>query len=371
MKKIISSILIVALLALSLFSLSACGGNKYPPVESTEEESRVVMTLEVGGEKFEVKYELYRAIFLSLRDEIDSGDRSVWSGENKDEYISKIHALITEKAAQIYSAFVVCDSIGIDVYSKEFEDKIDDYITLSVDGGWENSIKISGFDGDYDKYLASLKEMNLNYAVQKLLLRYSIALEKIELYYAGNLDSEEYLGNAVMGKLEYTRDDVRDFYYSEEAVRVIRVALALHFGEARALEIRNTAASMGGEEEFANYLIHFSPTGGPDIKDGEVFGKYSHNPNYYQELVDAAFALSTFEVSQPIEIITGEKNGYNILYRAIKSEDNFEKCYDKIAAAYVQNEIGRILSGKTDELVSGAAVTDVLKELDYSNISMD
>ena len=94
MKKLTSIVLIIATLALSILSLASCTKNKYAPVESTAEEKKVVMTLSIDSDKYEVKYELYRALFLALRDEVDGGDRSVWSGENKAEYIEKIDALI-------------------------------------------------------------------------------------------------------------------------------------------------------------------------------------------------------------------------------------------------------------------------------------
>ena len=90
MKKLTSIVLIIATLVLSILSLASCTKNKYTPVESTAEEKKVVMTLSIDSDKYEVKYEIYRALFLELRDEVYGGDRSVWSVENKAEYIEKI-----------------------------------------------------------------------------------------------------------------------------------------------------------------------------------------------------------------------------------------------------------------------------------------
>ena len=76
MKKIIAFLLSLIILA----GLTACSGGGYEPVPSTDEEARVVMTLECDGKSYDVKYELYRALFLSHRDELDGGDRELWSG---------------------------------------------------------------------------------------------------------------------------------------------------------------------------------------------------------------------------------------------------------------------------------------------------
>ena len=120
MKRILSLILVLA----SLLTLASCG-NKYKPVPSTEEESRVVMTLSLDGKKYDVKYELYRAMFLNYRSDVDGGDSSVWSGENKDEYIARIHEMIVARVTDIYATLHHAGTIGIDVYSKSVNSKIE------------------------------------------------------------------------------------------------------------------------------------------------------------------------------------------------------------------------------------------------------
>ena len=95
MKKIIAFILLAA----SLFTLASCGDEDYPPVESSAVEAQVVMTIEFEEKKYDVKYELYRALFLSLRKSVDGGDASVWTGDNKSEYIGKIDAIIKKRIA--------------------------------------------------------------------------------------------------------------------------------------------------------------------------------------------------------------------------------------------------------------------------------
>ena len=171
MKKVLA----VAVALLTLFSVTACAG-KYKPVKSTREEAETVMRFNFDGEEYEVKYELYRALFLNYKNQVDGGDPSVWSGDNSEKYAKEIDALILNRAAEIYSVLAFAGKLGFDPYSKDIEKEISSRIEMSVDG---NGADVVGFGGDYDAYLNSLKEINLNYSVQTLMLRYSIMLEKI------------------------------------------------------------------------------------------------------------------------------------------------------------------------------------------------
>lgn len=368
MKKIIALILFAA----SLFTLASCGEKDYAPVESSAVEAQVVMTIEFEEKRYDVKYELYRALFLSLRKSVDGGDASVWTSDNKNEYIEKIDGIIKKRVTEIYSVFHIADKIGIDVYSKEFNAAVKDYIKMSVEGGYYNGTEVEGFGGDYQKYLESLKESNLNYSVQDLLLRYSLATEKIYEYYAGYLDGE-YLEETVQGKLEYTREDVLAFYNSDECVRVMRAFLPKKYTTAeRASEIRNKIEEKAqyGDEEVGNYIIGTSSTASADVKNGELIAKHNLDTAYYEELERAAFDLGYYEVSEVIEITTGYEDGYIILYRFAKNSSHFDSCYTDIASVYVQNEIGKIFDTAADSMLSVIKTTSILDTTDRATITM-
>ncbi len=366
MKKTIALLLCL----ITLFSLVSCGDKDYPAVESTDEEKRVVMTISVGKNKYDIRYELYRALFLNIKDSIDGGDPSVWTGDEKDKYIKIADELVAQRAAEIYSAFKVAEDIGIDVYSKDFEKDIQKYIKVSVEGGNAGTTTLLGFGGDYSKYLASLKEMNLNYSVSVLLIRYSLALNAINAYYAGDIDNGQ-LGAVGIGALKYTEEDILAFYESSECVRVLRAFLPKDYISAtRAEEIRDTVATKNGEDEVGNYMISVTLEAA-DLKNGLLIAKHNLNRSYYGEMTDAAFALSSFETSEVIEINTGTDSGYVILYRTVKSDEYFENCLEDIINAYVQNEIGKILDMAAEEFFKAVAATEYLEGLDRSSISMD
>lgn len=369
MKKIIAFLLLIVTLCTLICS---CSG-KYEPVESTELEATTVMTMRAGADEYELKYEMYRALFLNYKNEIDGGDESVWGGDNKDEYIERINEKIIERAADIFSAFAICKQLGIDLYSKEVEDEINELIRLSVEGGNVGDVQIEGY-GNYEKYLDSLKQINLNYSAQILLYRYSIAINKIDEYYIGtastdDIDSE----NVTKGAIEYTENDVKNFYLSDECVRVLRMhmqAIYVNNPEARRESIVN--ASYGSERDVALAMINNgSFTSGPEIFNGYVIGRYNLDKSLYGEMTDAAFSLDMHEVSELITVQNGNEKIYYVLYRAEKSESHFNECYDSIAYIYLKDSVGKILNDSKQALKQNVEITDFLINLDKSQITME
>lgn len=359
MKKLLSFFLIISL----LLSLISCGG--YDPVESSEEERRVVMTLSYGTESYEVKYELYRAMFLTLKSTVDGGDSSLWTGDKKEEYIEKIDGLILDRIASIYGTIHAAKEIGVDVTSSDFDGTVSDYITASVDGGELNSQYFEGFGGDYDAYLASLKEKNLNYSTQDLLIRYALAAQAVTNYYTPSLEGAE-------GEITYTDGTLREFYFGEECVRVLAVFLdSSIWTESSAKSSRDAIAALSSEEDVALKMISLTTSGASDIKNGMIITENNLDKAYYSDLTVAALNLPMFEVSEPIYVSTGESVGYYILYQAVKTEANFTNLYEHIAEAYVNEKIGEILLSVKEDMIKSAEFSDYLSELNRADIKMN
>ena len=360
----------------SLFLLTSCGEEEYKPVESSELESSVVMTLTVEENTYEVKYELYRALFLNLKSEIDGGDTSVWTGENKDYYINEIDTLIRKQLADIYGTIHAAKKVGIDIYSSKFDKEVKKYIKASVNGGVYGGIELEGFDGKYSEYLKSLKALNLNYGAQDLLLRYAFAREEIYTYYAGDLN-EDFAENATQGKLEITEEKVRAFYESEECVRVVRaILLKENYTPERIQQIRLNFVEKAeyGDNAVSQYAVQVSL---PDILpstffDGEIIAKHNLDPLNNEEVISAAFALDYFKVSDVLEFTTSSgENYYSILYRFTKTSEHFENCYDSIVNVYINNEIGKIIDTYSENLNTSAVPSAFLLSLNRAEISMN
>ena len=378
MKKIIAILLAVA----ALLSLAACKKSKdYPPVQSTDEEARTVMTLSVDGKTYEVKYELYRAFFLTYKSSVDGGDESVWTGENKAEYIARIDEMIINRVSEIYSAFALCERIGFDVYSRDVEKKIKENVRISIEGGSYGSVALDGY-GSYDAFLEALKGMNLNYSVQVLLLRYSIAIDAIDTYYIGTASSDDVSFDMSLGALEYTEDDVRNFYYSDDCARVLRANFRkeisytpLEMAENLRDKLRSAADSKDTFEDkekavFTAIISSNLYSNTAEIRDGYVIGKYNLERSYYGAMTDAALSLEEGEVSEPIEVVSDVENSYYVLYKSHKSEEHFESNYNDVRYVYLMNRVGEITSEVIDALKASVSYTDVLRNIDHSAIKM-
>lgn len=376
MKKITAILLILA----TLFAFAGCKKNTdpYPPVASTEEEARTVMTLSIDGTTYEVKYELYRALFLTYKGYIDGGNSEVWTGESKGEYVSRIDSLILDRITEIYSAFAICKRIGFDIYSSDVENKIKENVRMSIEGGSYGSNAVQGF-GSYDKYLEHLKAINFNYSAATLMMRYDIAVQAIDAYYIGTSSPDDVNYDIALGTLEYSKDDVRNFYYSNECVRVLRASIqnnsdqSLSSAEKLKTKLENAVLSASSQEdkEYAVFMAIMGSTlsDASEVKNGYVIGRYNLE-SYYSDMVEIAFALEENEVSSPIDIVDSTENSYYVLYRTYKDDAHFDGNYEDVKYVYLKNKVGEIAHGVAKDLKASAAYTDFLKNIDHSKIGM-
>ena len=378
MKKIIAFLLMIA----TVLTLVSCNKSKdYPPVESTEEEARTVMTLSIDGKTYDVKYELYRAFFLTYKSEVDGGDESVWGGDSKTEYVDEINAMIIDRVVEIYAAFAICDRIGFDLYSKDVDKKVNENIRISVEGGSYGSSTLDGYES-YDAYLAALKAMNLNYSVQDLLMRYAIAVDAIDTYYIGTASSDDVDVNLSIGAIEYTDEDVRAFYYSDDCVRVLRAnfqkAIAYDpLDKAKKLrdKIRDAANSKDTLEDKETAVFNAIIANGlysntAEIKNGYVIGRYNLERSYYGDMTDASLALEVGEVSEPINVVSDVEDAYYVVYRTYKSDEHLEANFESIKYVFLMNYVGEISHGVALELKNSLTYTDVYALIDHASISM-
>lgn len=374
MKKIIALLLVLA----TLFSFSACK-KKYYAVESTEEEAKTVMTMSVDGKTYEVKYELYRAFFLTYKSTVDGGNADVWVGESKDEYVNRINGMIIERISEIYATFAICERIGFDLYSKDVEKQITEEIKAIVEEKTAEAEREGNEDYEYEDYLAELKANYLNYSVQTLMIRYSIAISAINDYYIGTASVDDVNYGMTLGALEFTKDDVRAFYFGDDCTRVLISSfqkIITDTPEEKAESIKSALANAAAteyspeEKEAAvfNAIIksgYFS--NGAEVENGYVLGKYNLDRRYYQEMTDAVFGIDDGEVTDPISIVTAEENSYYVIYRSYKSEEHFDANYNEVLYVYLTNRVGEITYTVAEELMSSVNFTEAL---DYSKIGM-
>lgn len=354
---------LIALLLALLLLLSAvgCGSSYYDPVESTEQERATALTFTRGDTTYRVPFEVYRAFFLSYRAEIDGGDTSVWSGPQAADHLERLHARILPRIADIYATLYLSASIGHPTDTADCDRQVLELIRQAVDASPEDG----GAGGDYDAYLAQLKDMYLNYSVQDLLLRYSIAYNAVLAYYGG-VEDETDPSNRQEPHLAYTPEDVKRFYQSDDCVLVLMAMLDTRsYSATRAQQIRDRLNACTTAQEASNYIMGHTATTADDGVDGMLIGRYSLDEAYFTSLSDTAFTLSPFSASQPITVQDGTNSYYCILYRIDKPAD-----YDA-TDTYVQNEIGKLLAELRDAFLADLTVSDSIRELDHSTITMN
>lgn len=369
MKKLLSVILLLSV----MLSLCSCG-RKYKPQKSTKEESRVVMSLSVDGEEYDIKYELYRALFLANKSKIDGGDADVWTGVEAAEYVSQINEIITKEAAYIYSALHLAHKLDIDVYSSEADDFVDECITLCVEGSKDGSVAGAG---SYEKYLGSLKSAGLNYSVCDLMFRYSYALSEINKYYLG--EENPALGS-LGGAIDTSDESLRTFYYSDECVRVLRAFVPSQLRSYEwAEDFRDDIAACEGDMEKALHIINYTAVPYSElILDGEItgvlIGKHAMDKSYYTDYTNAAFSVSDGGTSCVATVKgTGytDIDGYYVFSSLAKGDGHFNENKALVKDAYLENEIGKILDGIIASLVDSAEYEKDYSLISHKDISMD
>lgn len=372
MKKLLTVILAISI----LFSLVGCGG--YSAVPSTEEESRTVMTLTINDKQYDVKYELYRAFFLTYKAEMFK-DEDALTSEKADEYISKINERVIDAISEIYSAFYICSTIGVNLDSRAYKKKIEQCINDDVASIKELYVDEDGKspsdEAAYEIYLERLRDSYLNYSVSVLFYKYELALMAIDDYYFGDVDYNDPTLSGTLGALEYTKEDIRAFYNGTDAVKLFVATISADAANAadraNALKIKLEAAKENGEDAVIDTIISSSTISvASKIEAGTVIGKHSLDRFYYGEYIDAAFSLDYGEISDVIKIVDGKSDGYYILYKAEKSTAHFDKYYADIAFSYVTNEVGKIRFDAKDKLSASVKFTDEYSDIIHANIAI-
>ena len=364
MKKFVS----VFLILITVFTLFSCS-KKYEPVKSTDKEAEVICTLGSGKNKEEVKYELYRTFFLNYKDSVAGGDAQAFTGENKDANIAAINEMIFDKIATIYATLSYAKTLGIDPYSKSFDEKVTEYVRVSVEGNGQ----FQGHGGDYDAYLNSLKEENMNYAVSELIFRYELTLQAIDKYYRGQTDP---ILGTVDGALEISDETLREYYFGEESVRVIHILYAGGVKTDEQLQsIRAELDSMRTSEAIGLYILNNSIVTESDIfvegkLSGIMIGKHVLSSDYYSEYINAAFSMKDGEVSEVIKSKDRSENSY-IIHKLEKTEEHFKAYKDTVRSSYIDNLIGKSINSIKSDLLSDINFTDAYSEVVHSNISME
>lgn len=341
------------LLVLVLFcSLVACG-DTYREVRSSSAWRKTVV--ELDGQP--VSFELLRFFFFRHAAEVADGDETRFSGADGDALLEEALALSIQDICDIYAAFDICRTWGQDPDSDEIDALVDEYVRLSVDGGYVGSTYVAGFGGDYDAYLEDLSTLHSTDTVSRLLYRYTACLSTLYTYVAVN---------GAEGKATVTDDELRTFLTGDDCIRanyayLQRVAMTRE--EAEAFHDTMLAAA-GDAEALADLVTPYNLT--EDPRGGHYYGRYATDADDAARY-EAIFSLRAGEVSDLIEV----EDGYYIYYGMEKDasllEDEVRKADLKIL--YLEETLYRAMAARAEELLTRLTYETLYEKLTYEKLS--
>ena len=334
MKKTFKFILCLALVCASLF-LTSCG--TYREVRSSREERRIVAT--VGD--YEVKYELVRALFHTVKAEVDGGDDTVWTSDKAGEYFEKAMALVDDYLLTIYSTFAYAESIGIDPYGDEIDDLVDYYVTTDIEGGYINGNSVQGY-GSKEAYLEALAKYYYTDSANRFMYRYTATTSRIHEYYTqtyanGTIQvSDSILRDFLVGPdvihVHWVYRDKTESFTEKEMEETVRAALLAEQGSR---DVLDTVRSLTLYLPDSNMMNGFYLTANTLSMQ-------------YQDFAAIAKGLSPYEVSEVVEagggyyVLVGMERDVNIL--------GTDSGMDDITQLYLEYRMYNAIAEKEAEL---------------------
>ncbi len=330
-KRILLTLAALLVLVGSLASLTSCDDEFYDPIKSSSRDRKVIAEL---GEE-EVKFELFRYIFMSRQDEYDGGDRSRWQGADADALWQAAKADVIDEICEIYAVFEVARKWGIDPYGENIDRAVNISIAADIDGGMmADGTPIAGY-GSVEAYKEALQKNHCTDAVRRLLFRYKACLESLDSYI---------VDNHAQGKATVTDEQLLAFAASDACTHVNRAFVSfesfLDNREAALQRIetlhRDLIAANGNydimvEKVFSKNLA--AVEGNP--ADGVWYGRLSTDAKDYPDYHNAIFSVSAGEISDVIE----EWDGFYIVYGMGKTVDlGYPPTRDALTALYFEEQ---------------------------------
>lgn len=342
------SLTAIGLLLVLLVSLTACGSSGYREVKSKRAWRKTVLTID--GE--DVSFELLRFYFFRHTSEVDGGDPSLWSGDGAEELTKKALDLAVADICDLYALFAVCRSYGIDPERDDIDALVNEYVTYDVDGGYpDGSTLVTGFGGDYDKYLESLRELHLTDTVKRLLYRYAACLKVLNAYIQNGAEGQAGADDAALQKFLDSDDCVHVNYAELQKVAYTR---------ERAEEIHaQMKAAEGNLTKLGELVTHHRPTA-ENPRSGEYYSRYATDATN-TVLYDLIFSLRPGEVSDLVEI----GDSYYIYYGMKKDAST-----EEIRSLYLEEFfMYRKMAGKAEVLKTKVEYKAAYNALTYASLS--
>ena len=344
-KKIIAASVVSVVVIAAIILALVLAFNWVRPIESTEEEARVVGT--VGN--FEVRYEEPRYITLLHKASLDSelGKYDELDAEGKAEYERLLEERVMADIKNNYVILSLCDEYGI---------KTDSYAANSyVNDGIKNVVK-TDFGGSMDKYKEWLKKNNITDSVLRLIFRVEFLEGELYNYVVENSTEIEYDEQNLPEFIEYVMDSedwirtVHVFYphklmnlewYSEEYI-------ASYNAKAMAQAARDTVVTSSWTDEVRMDTMYSEIGRAPMIQGISTTGNGSYftHGQMGEKYETAAFALEKYGVSEVVET----EDGYYVIMRLLKQEEDVSAQVETLLGYYRYAVLKELMDAEEEAL---------------------
>ena len=296
-------VLACAMALLMLMTLLAGCSDKIKPVESSEQEMRVVGKCD----EYDIYYEELRFVVNTYKMQLEQKyGAGIWDdARTAEKYRGELEELTLENLKANYAILAGCKSLMVNT-----EDKvIDDYVQEQVENLVNQSEAQGGFGGDFDAYLAWLKENGLT----DHYLRF--------VYRVDYLESAMYYALVDGGIFPYGEQNFSEFLdYVLEGVdyaRTIHVYIPIEDMNKQqsyydtALAIADELAACDDDDErYSLMCSHIGSAVNKDLTITEAGYYFTYN-EMGEAYEAAAFALDEYETSGVVEY----GGGYYVIMR--------------------------------------------------------
>lgn len=272
--------------------LSGCS-DKIKPVESTEQQMKVIGTCAGYKVYYEELVFVTRTYKTSLEQKYGEG---IWDDPaTAAKYREELEELVFENLKANYAILKGCENLFIDTQSTE----IDDYVQEQVENLVNTDEDAGGFGGDFDAYLDWLEENSLTDHYLRFVYRVNF------------LESRLYYALVDGGIFEYSETNYSEFLdyvlAGEHYVRTVHVYIPNETEASKeknlktATEIADALAACTDDD--ARYQLMCKYIGSEANKDLQITesGYYFTHNEMGEAYEDAAFGLNLYQSSGVVE----------------------------------------------------------------------